>query len=152
MPVCIGGKWGFADNMGNIVIKAGYKWVDTFYNGTAYASNDFSWWFIDHNGDRIKGNSRNLRDLNWSGASCTFSSGGLHAARKGSRLGYIDNEYEIVIPFEYDFNQNAAGRRGRFLRRSAEHFEKTADGAISTTGTRRCWTSYMTTPMNSLTG
>lgn len=114
MPVCIGGKWGFADNMGNIVIKAGYKWVETFYNGTAYASNDFSWWFIDRNGDRIKGNSRNLRELNWSGDACTFSSGGLHAACKGNRLGYVDNEYEIVIPFEYDFNKNAAGRRGRF--------------------------------------
>lgn len=114
MPVCMGEKWGFADNMGNIVIKAGYKSVDTFYNGVAYADNDFSWFFIDHNGDKVKGNSKNIRTISWSGGACTFSSGGLHAVHKGNSLGYIDNEYETVIPFEYDFVQNAAGHWGLF--------------------------------------
>lgn len=48
--VCIGGKWGFADNTGNIVIEPKYEDARSFSIGLAGVKENGTWGYINTNG------------------------------------------------------------------------------------------------------
>jgi len=87
-----GGKWGFIDKTGKVVIALIYDDVSYFTEGLAPVSKDGKWGYIDITGNVV---IPLIYDYAW-----TFSEG-LAAVKKDGKYGFINKIGEVVIPFLY---------------------------------------------------
>ncbi len=92
-----GGKWGFIDTRGKVVIPIQYDRIDGNFEGDSYASVTLNkkQTIIDKTGTTI------------SFSTCdelqgTFYKTKLAVAKKGGKYGMVDKTGKVVIPFEYD--------------------------------------------------
>lgn len=92
-PVTRGGRTGYENRVGRIVIAPAYDWAGEFREGLALVRVGDKWGFVDTAGKlRIP--------LRYDGAS-GFSEG-LAAVREGPHMGYIDVTGKLVIPLAFD--------------------------------------------------
>ena len=89
-----GGKYGYIDKTGALVIPCIYEDVGYFNDGFAYVQMDGKWGYIDKTGALV--------------IPCiyenigVFSGDGLAYVQVDGKWGYIDKTGKTVIPFEYD--------------------------------------------------
>jgi len=91
-----GGKNGYIDSTGTLVIPCDYDYAEPFSEGLARVGKNNRYGYIDKTGELII-------PLTYSHA-WSFSEG-LAAVKKSGKYGYIDKTGEIIIPFEYDYAQ-----------------------------------------------
>ena len=132
--VCEGGKSGFIDQVGNVVIPCRFKGLGRFKDGLCSINGGF----IQHSGDWIveprflvagdfsegrafastDGEMFGFIDLNGEFViraefqQCRQFSGGLAAVLQEGRWGYIDNRGEIKIPLVFEGPRAQAFRNG----------------------------------------
>lgn len=88
-----GGKFGFIDKEGNVVVDFVYKDAGNFSDGVAPVKRGRKWGFIDINGNEV---IPFVFDDAWD-----FTEG-LALVRKGSRYGYINKSGEMKIATAYE--------------------------------------------------
>lgn len=53
-PVSLGGKWGYIDEQGKLVIKCQFNWAFPFSEGTTIVVQDNDKWYIDKCGHYLE--------------------------------------------------------------------------------------------------
>jgi hypothetical protein len=99
-------KWGYIDTKGNVVVPFDYDSAKPFSEGLALVKKDGEFLYID-----TKGDVKIVLD------STTVDAGNFHCGKawvwKGNKVGYINNNGEIVIPCQFieafDFSEGLAG-------------------------------------------
>ena len=89
------GKWGFADEVGNIVIPCTWRDAGDFSEGLALVANDnLDYGYIDKTGKIVF-------PCQWDevGSFCE----GLAPVRSSKGYGYMDKNGEMVIPYNLDW-------------------------------------------------
>jgi len=87
-----GGKWGYMDRGGKVVIEPAYDQVLSFSEGLAPVRVGKLWGYTDRNGKVAI-----PPQFDWAGV---FREGRAHV-RAGDRMGYIDHTGKPVIPLQY---------------------------------------------------
>ena len=102
----IGGKWGYVNSRGELVIPCKYDEAEWFCEGLAKVKKDGRELFINRN-DEVAFYCKfdETRDF------CR----GLAAARDGEKWGFIDKNGEAMIPFKFD-EVGEVWYRGKFCR------------------------------------
>ena len=95
--VSLNGKYGFADENGNIVITLKYDYAKDFSVGLALVKLNGKWGYIDKNGNEVT-------SLKYDYAK-DFSEG-LARVKLNGKWGYIDKSGNEVIPLKYDFAED----------------------------------------------
>jgi len=93
-PVQLNKLWGYIDINSNWVIEPTYEKAYSFHGGVAMVRIEEVWYFIDKEGKELT-NPVNYRVVK------KFSDG-LTKVQKGEKWGYIDENFRIVIPPEFD--------------------------------------------------
>ena len=88
-----GGKVGFEDTDGNIVIPLEYDWAWDFHEGLVTVEKDGKWGYIDNKGHIVA-----PLEYDWAYSFCQ----GRAAVAKDGKMGFIDTNGNIVAPIEYD--------------------------------------------------
>jgi hypothetical protein len=87
-----GGKWGYCNTRGVLVIALQFEKAETFHEGLAAVQLNKKWGFIDTTGKIVIApkydRARIFRD-------------GLCAVARGKKWGFIDKEGKETVPFEY---------------------------------------------------
>ncbi|MDE7414248.1 MAG: WG repeat-containing protein [Muribaculaceae bacterium] len=91
--IMIGGKYGFIDKSGKLVIPAKYSVLDSFSEDLARVEIGGKWGFVDKSGKLIIPAEYNYAD--------SFSDG-LAIVKIGGKWGVIDKSGKLVIPAKYD--------------------------------------------------
>ena len=98
------GKWGYADEQGNLVIPCQWDKVWFFAEGLAAVQKDCKWGFIDKRGNLVI-------PCQWPCHS-SFSDGLASVLSEHGGSGYIDRQGNVVIPCDwdeaYDFREGLA--------------------------------------------
>ena len=96
-PVCIEGKWGYADAEGRLVIDAQYTMANSFSEGLALVTDDpdkLFWKYIDTMGKQAFPDQF--------GKAGNFSQG-LAMVMIAGKCGYINTKGELVVEPRYGF-------------------------------------------------
>ena len=94
LPVTVGGKWGYMDHNGKIVIPTRFDDACKFCDNLALVEIDGRYGFIDYNGDfRINPVYED---------ACDFSEGLAAVEKMNGKFGFIDRNGEVIIPFIFD--------------------------------------------------
>ena len=143
----VGGKYGFINDDGQFVIAPIYDEVRGFFNGVAIVQKDNFYGFIDTEGAFIQPIEYEIpylkeepelllvrRDglygyMNYAGKliiDCRYESIGsfgkyMHAKRNG-KWGWINEQDETVIAFEYDFIENYEADKNEFRYKKENEF------------------------------
>lgn len=111
------GKYGLIDNKGNVVIEPEYYGFSNCSYGPGYEPYDnYHYTATDENGNELEVDMDNFRVTNelhggHGAENGTVPGGfadldryynGLAAAKKNGKWGYVDKNYNTVVPFEYD--------------------------------------------------
>lgn len=101
-------KWGYKDNSGTIVIKAGFLLATHFTDeGIAAVVDDTGWVYINKKGDRI------LRPFIVDNGPDYFKEG-LARFDKNGKIGFFNKKGHIVIPARYEFVRSFSQDRAAF--------------------------------------
>lgn len=92
--VSIGGKWGYVDRNGRIVINLIYDSCTKFSNHRAAVSLCGKWGYIDPQGAIV---AKIMYDNAWS------YRGSLALVCRNGKYGYLGNDGRVAIPLRYDF-------------------------------------------------
>lgn len=103
-----GGKWGFTDSLGKIIIPIKYDNANSFKNGIAIVSLNHKYGCINKSGktvipfkyDMLWEFNEGLAPANI-GLKFT-TSGGHDVVEKNGKWGFINQKGKIIIPFIYD--------------------------------------------------
>jgi len=129
-----GGKWGFIDTHGEVVIRPQYDWASDFFEGLAWVQVGQKCGYIDRRGEMVI-------EPRFERASCFRD--GLAWVKTGGRWGCIDREGRLVIPAVFadvaSFSEGLAavkigGRWGYVSRRGRMVIHPRFDHAWSFTG------------------
>ncbi len=97
-----GGKWGFKDIWGNIIVRAKYDSVELFYEGRAVVFSGGKYGLIDSSGVEVI--PLEYDELSYDHSYyCTVEREGL--------FGVIDRQGLVVVPLEWDWVGDFAQRR-----------------------------------------
>ena len=96
-PVVEGGRWGYIDKTGRIVIPPQYDSADPFFEGLAQVWIGDKVGYIDTTGQIVIAPQYDPHV----GTSLGFSEG-LARARVSEKIGYIDKTGKMVIPPQYE--------------------------------------------------
>ncbi|MBQ2830318.1 MAG: WG repeat-containing protein, partial [Oscillospiraceae bacterium] len=94
LPVAKGGKWGFIDTTGKLVIPCGYDSAKDFSEGLARVEKDGKWGLINTSGKVVL-------PIEYDYFVGDFSEG-LAWVQKDGKYGFIDEVGKLVIPCVYD--------------------------------------------------
>ena len=102
LAVCVYGasmndqKWGFVNTNGEVVVPLEYDFMDSFWDGMAWAQKGDKWTILN-----TKGELATQAEF----PHPVLFSEGLGAARHcdSGKWGYVDTDGNVVIPFEYDY-------------------------------------------------
>lgn len=89
----LNGKWGFVDEMGNLIIPYKYDYAWSFSEGLGRVKKDYYMGYVDKTGKIVI-------PLRYWGA-WNFSEG-LAVVEQDLKWGFIDKTGKVVIPFQYD--------------------------------------------------
>lgn len=89
-----GGKWGFIDKTGKVVVSISYDTVGAFYEGLARVCKGNKWGYIDKTGKEAVSPQYD---------ACSSFSEGLAAVKKGGKWGYIDKTGKTVVSPKYTY-------------------------------------------------
>ncbi len=95
--VSLNGKYGFADENGNIVIPLKYDYAKDFSEGLALVKLNGKWGYIDKNGNEVT-------SLKYDYAKDFYE--GLAAVKLNGKWGYIDKNGNEVTPLKYDYAED----------------------------------------------
>lgn len=112
-PVLSGGKWGYIDRSGRIVIEPQFEAASQFSDGLAAVKTDGVWGYIGLNGQVVIGPSFE--------AAGSFGDG-LAPVLKDGLYGYIDRTGVIRIPAEFELAGQFRGGLAKVLKGSEFHF------------------------------
>ncbi len=93
-PISRGGRWGFIDAAGNVVIAPAYECVRDCSDGLIGVRSDGHWGFVDTTGEIVIGCQYER---------ATEFQEGLAAVRVGGRYGFVDRRGEWAIKPAFDF-------------------------------------------------
>lgn len=91
----IGGKQGFIDRAGKIVVKPQYDYCNFFSQGVAVVAKDDKWGYIDRTGKEII-------KLQYDKAEAFYDSNGFAAVSKDGKWGLIDIKGRVVVPIKHE--------------------------------------------------
>ena len=113
------GKWGYINEQGEIIIPFEFDIIEQFSNGKAKAQRDSKWGYMNEQGEiiipfefdiieqlpselfrRIRRHPINEKYSKQYSTVSVFDKGA--KAQKNGKWGYISEQGEIVIPFEFD--------------------------------------------------
>lgn len=89
-----GGKCGYVDKQGKIVVPLKYENAEVFSSGLAKVGKPGDWSYIDKKGKQV---------LHFKYEQMGYYGDGLIAAASKGRWGYIDKKGNKVIDFKYDY-------------------------------------------------
>ncbi len=102
-----GGRWGFVDRAGKIVIPPRFEAADRFSDGLASVRVDRQLGYVDATGKLVL-----VTEHEPAGRLHRRFSQGLAAVKKGARIGFMDRAGKLVIPAVYltaeDFSEGLA--------------------------------------------
>lgn len=107
-PVVQGGRWGYVDRAGAVVIPPRFDAARRFSEGLASVRIGETLAYVDTRGETVL-----VPDLEPAGGTLhrPFSNG-LAAVRRGQRIGFVDRAGRLAIPLEYlgaeDFSEGLA--------------------------------------------
>jgi hypothetical protein len=103
-PVSRGGKMGYANRTGKIVIEPRFDFADAFSEGLAVVRVGTKWGYVEPSGNLAI-------PLRYDEA--TRFSEGLAGVLEGRRAGYVDRHGKPVIPFQFDYAHPFSEGRAR---------------------------------------
>jgi hypothetical protein len=86
-PVKLGGKWGYIDETGKMIIEPAWDEALSFADGLAPAQKDDKWGYIDKTGKVVV-------ELTWDDAEVFF--GGVAIVVKNGKFGFIDATGKVI--------------------------------------------------------
>ncbi len=89
-----GDSYGFADELGKVVIPCQWKWAETFSEGLARVQ-DWWWGYLDKSGELV------IPCQWWEAKS--FSEGLAAVKDVNNKWGFIDKTGKVVIPCQWEF-------------------------------------------------
>jgi hypothetical protein len=108
-PILKGGKWGYMDRTGAVVIPPQFDRAGRFSDGLAAVAKGDALGYVDAGGKMVLVPAYATVD---GGPLHRPFSGGLAAVRQGQRIGYIDKAGKMVVPPAYltaeDFSEGFA--------------------------------------------
>lgn len=145
-PIIVQGKYGYINQLGDVVIKPQFDVAKKFSEGLARVKLDGKWGFVDESGylaikpfyELKSSEEDNLRYLDFHEDKAAFSISGEKSSRK---WGYLNKQGEVVIDPVWDyadeFSEGIArvGRKisyqtGRIITKTSEGFYIDGNGQI----------------------
>lgn len=116
--ICQNGKYGFADETGEVVIPCKYKDVGSFSEGLAWVKERDVYVPVDENGRKLSAADILHRSLieTLNTGRVTVVSKGMKKEKVDGKYGYIDKAGRVVIPFKYDAAEPFKGGFARVKR------------------------------------
>lgn len=89
----LGDKWGFINNLGNIIVKLEYDDARRFHNGYAPVKKNWKWGFINKKGDIVV--PAKYDDVG-------FFEEGLASVKLNGKWGFVDSNGNVSVPIIYE--------------------------------------------------
>lgn len=104
LRICQKGKYGFADETGEVVIPCKYEDVGSFSEGLAWVKEPVKFVYFDEKGRKVKTADILMRSLiaTLNNGRVTEISKGMTKKKVVGKYGYIDKAGRVVISFKYD--------------------------------------------------
>ena len=108
-PVKVGGKWGYIDKSGKVIVEPQYDNAYGSCQNYAVVKKDSNYLLVNSKGEDIsKGRQFSAGYINDNSLISAFDNRKL--------FGYVDSSGKVVIPFQFDYAGNFYGEDDRGVR------------------------------------